>query len=83
MRVARGDLLTPEERTVYDAGCREWDDSEVLRPLQDMKQARDKLREMEAQRAKLEQRRGQLDAQIASLERRLAPHARELLGVEE
>jgi hypothetical protein len=83
VRVARGERLSPEERAVYDAIRRELEESETLQPLQSAKEARDELRELELQRRRLEQRRQELDAEIAAVERALAPQARELLGAEE
>jgi cell division protein FtsB len=82
-RVARGDRLTSEEFAVYDATRRELDESESLVPLQNARQAREELRDLEAERRRLEQRRQQLDAEIATIESTLAPQARELLGAEE
>ena len=82
LRVARG-RLSPEDRAVYDATRRELDDSEALGAIQNAKQAREELRDLEAQRHRLEQRRQELDAKIAAIESTLAPEARQLLGAEE
>jgi hypothetical protein len=83
VRVARGDRLSPEQQAVYEATRRELEDDETLGPLQDAKQAREELRDLEVQRRRLEQRRQELDAEIAAVENTLAPQARELLGAEE
>ncbi len=83
VRVARGDRLSPEDQAVYDTTRRELEDDETLEPLQDAKQAREELRDLEVQRRWLEQRRQELDTEIAAIESTLAPQARELLGAEE
>jgi hypothetical protein len=83
VRVARGDRLSPEDRAVYDTTRRELEDDETFKPLQSAKQARDELHELEVQHRCLEQRRQELDAEIAMIESALAPQARELLGAED
>jgi hypothetical protein len=83
VRVARGDPLSVEEQAIYDAARRELEEGEVLGPLQNARQAREELRGLEAERLRLEHRRQQLDAEIAGLERTLAPQVKELLGAGE
>jgi cell shape-determining protein MreC len=83
VRVARGDRLSPKDRVVYDTTRRALEESETLEPLQNVKQAREELRELEVQRRRLEQRRQELDAEISAIEGAPAPQARELLGAEE
>ena len=83
LRVARGERLSEEERSLYDASLRELDNREVLASLSDARQARAELRDLEAERRRLEERRQQLDAEITTLEGALAPQARQLLGAEE
>ena len=58
LRIAqRGDRLSPEDRAVYDATRRELDDNEALGAIQNAKQAREELHNLEAQRHRLEQHR--------------------------
>jgi hypothetical protein len=83
LRVARGERLSDEDRAVYDATRHELEDNETLQPFRHARQAREELRELELQRRGLEARRQELDAEIAAVERNLAPQARELLGAEE
>jgi septal ring factor EnvC (AmiA/AmiB activator) len=83
LRVARGDRLSAEDQAVYDATRRELEDNETRELIHNAQQAREELRELEAQRRRLEQRRQELDAEIAAIESTLAPQARELLGAEE
>ena len=83
LRVARGELLSSEDRAVYDTLLRDLDEDESFLPLQQASEARKELRELEAQRLGLQQRRTQLDEEIADLERKLAPQARHLISAEE
>ncbi len=83
MCAARGERLNPEERAIYDAALNELDDRESLAPLADAKQARAELRDLEAERGRLEERHRELDSEIAALEGAMAPEARQLLGAEE
>ncbi len=81
LRVARGELLRPEEQPAYEAGRLELEQSEQMAELAEAKQARDELLALDAERDRLEQRRKQLDAEIATLESRLNDPARHFLGV--
>ena len=83
LRVARGERLIAEDQAVYDQRRREFDDSETFVPVQNAKQAREELRDLETQRRALEQRRQELETEIAAIESTLAPQARQLLGAEE
>ncbi len=83
VRVARGEPLGREERELYEAARRELDETEILQPIDRARRARQELRALEAERGRLEQRRQQLDAEIAALESRLAQSTRQLLGAEE
>ncbi len=83
VRVARGETLHPEESELYDVGRRELEQAEVLRPIETARRARRELRALETEHRSLEQRRQQLDREIAALESRLPLAARQLLGAEE
>jgi hypothetical protein len=75
--------LNPEERALYDAGREELEKDEHFRELQDTRETREQLHALEAQRRQLEQRRQQLEGEIAALEKRIQQQTRHLLGVEE
>lgn len=81
LRVARGELLRPEEQSAYDAGRLELAQSEQTAELAAAKQAREELLALDAERDCLAKRRQQLDAEIATLESRLNDPARHFLGV--
>jgi len=83
VRVARGEQLNASDQSIYDAALRELDDREALTLLADARQARAELRSLEAERGRLEQRRQQLDMEIAAFESALAPQARQLLSAEQ
>lgn len=83
VRVARGETLRPEESEFYDTGRRELEQDEALRPIETAREARRRLRALETERVRLENRRQQLDSEIAALESRLPLGARRLLGAEE
>ncbi len=83
LKVARGHALSPEESASYDAGRQELDRDEKLQEMQSTRAAREQLQALEAERAKLERRRQQLNCEIAAFERRLDEQARQLLGAED
>ena len=83
VRVARGERLSPADRVVYDAGRRELEDNGNSEPLQNAKQAREELRDLEVQRRRLEQRRQELDAEITAIESALARKPGNSLAQEE
>lgn len=80
VRGARGEMLTTDERTFYEASLRQLDENERLGPLQSAKQARDNLHRLEAERTRLEERRQELDGEIKALESKLGQPARQALG---
>jgi hypothetical protein len=82
LQVARGRALGPEEKSFYDAGRHDVEADEKLQSLDSAKVARQELLALRAERTQSEQRRQQLDAEIAALEGRLDQETRELLGVE-
>ncbi len=82
LRVARGESLTPEEKSFYDATRQDFDSDEQLQPLRTTQLAKAELQTLEIERSQLEQRRRQLDTQIAALENRLSQSTRQLLGAE-
>jgi hypothetical protein len=59
------------------------DRDEKLRDVHDTRETREKLQALETERVRLENRRRQLDDEIAVLEARLQEQHRQLLGVEE
>lgn len=83
VRTARGESLRRDEQTIYDAGRHELEQDEKLGHLENAKQARVELQTLERERRRLEQRRQQLDGEIAALEGRLEQPTRQLLGAEE
>ncbi|MBC7818426.1 MAG: hypothetical protein IAG10_16185 [Planctomycetaceae bacterium] len=83
LRFARGETLSAEEQSRYEAIRDELDRDDELPLLANAKHARTDLRQLEAERDELERQRQQLDSRIASLEDRLSGQARQLLGVGE
>ncbi|MFM9962652.1 MAG: hypothetical protein ACKV2Q_15685 [Planctomycetaceae bacterium] len=76
LRVARGESLTPDEKSFYDATCQDFDSDEQQQPLRTAQLAKAKLQTLEVERTQLEQRRRQLDTQITALENRLSQSTR-------
>lgn len=83
LREAKGEALSPEEREAYQAGLSSLDHDESLHAVTDARQARQQWIALDAEYSTLEQRRQQLDAEIAELESRLSEHTRQYLGVED
>jgi hypothetical protein len=81
VRVARDDLLTGEEKRLYEVGRVELEKTEDFVKLPAAKQAREQLVALDAERDRLEQRRKQLDCEIAALESNLSDPERQFLGV--
>jgi chromosome segregation ATPase len=81
LRVARGDSLSPDEQSSYHAGRRELEREERLLETTEASESRRHLAALEAEHAKLERQRHQLDAEIARLEFQLRDPARQYLGV--
>ena len=81
LRVARGELLRHAEQQAYEAGRLELEQTEQFTELAVATQARGELAALDAERDQLEQRRKQLDGEIAALESRLNEPARQFLGV--
>lgn len=82
VRVARGESLTAEERTVYQSQLHDFETDEESQLLLGAKHAREDLTALESERSQLEQRRQELDAEIRLLESRMGQQTRLLLGVE-
>ncbi|MCI0681249.1 MAG: hypothetical protein L0Y71_04025 [Gemmataceae bacterium] len=80
LRVARGELLASEEQAYYETIMRQLDGNEPLEPLRSALDTRTKLRQLEAERIRLEEQRSRLDVEIVDLESQLGQRARELLG---
>lgn len=83
LRLARGETLSAEEQSRYEAIRDELGRDDELPLLASAKHARTDLRRLEAERDELERRRQQLDSRIAALEGRLSGQTRRLLGVGE
>jgi predicted nuclease with TOPRIM domain len=83
VRTARGETLTPQEQSAYEAALRGLDSHESLGTLADARHARQQLIALEAEHSRLEERRRQLGIQIEELEGRLGERTRELLKAEE
>ncbi len=81
VRVARGESLTADEALVYQARSDSLDAEEESQLLVRAKLARHDLTSLESERAELEQRHQELDAEICLLESRMGQQARCLLGV--
>jgi molecular chaperone GrpE (heat shock protein) len=81
LRVARGESLNADEQSSYDAGCCQLEQEEQLLETTEARESREHLAALEAERADLERRRRQLDAEIANLESRLSDQTRQYLGV--
>ena len=81
VRVARGESLTADETVVYQARndtSNAEDESELLEMA---KHARHDLTSLASERAQLERRHQELDAEIRLLESRMAQQTGRLLGV--
>lgn len=83
LQVARGLSLSPEEKTLYEAGRQELEKEEPLREVQKAREVRGQLRALEGESTQLERRRLQLDREIAALEEKLQEQTRQLLGTGE
>jgi len=84
LRAARGEHLSAEERTFYEAGRKQLDQEEVLsQESVAARAAREKLTALEAERVRLQMRRQQLDAEITALEAALNEQTQQLLGVKD
>jgi predicted nuclease with TOPRIM domain len=84
IRAAKGETLNAEEKAIYEAGCRALDAGEILDGrLEELKQARQRTEELEAERARLQTRYEALRAEIAELETNLSEPIRQALGVKE
>ena len=83
VRVARGEQLSPEERTRYEAGRQELEKDEQYREVQNAREIRDRLTIMEKRRGLLDQHRQKLYVEIASLEKQLPQQTQFVLGVKE
>jgi uncharacterized protein YlxW (UPF0749 family) len=81
LRVARGDFLSPDEQSSYQAGRRELEREERLVETKEARETREHLAALEAEHADLEKRRQQLNAEIGRLESQLEDHTRQYLGV--
>jgi predicted nucleic acid-binding Zn-ribbon protein len=83
-RVAKGESLTPAERTLYESGLRQLQEEESHpESLQELRQARATVRARQAELAQLAARREHLEAEIESLEEALTRQTRQLLDVED
>lgn len=83
LRAARGEALAPEERNTYQAGLSSLERDESLHAVTDARQARQQWIALDTEYSALEQRRQQLDTEIAELESRLSEQTRQYLGVED
>lgn len=84
IRAAKGETLNAEEQAIYEAGCRASDAEERLDGrLEELKQARQRTEELEAERARLQARYEALRAEIAELETNLSEPTRQALGIKE
>lgn len=82
VRVARGESLAEEERSVYEAGLRQREQEEPLRAdISSLQAARSSLAALEIEQTRLRKKRAELDAEIATLEASLNERTRRLLGV--
>src|SRR5262245_28628435 len=83
IRVARGESLSAEDEAYYHAVRRELEREETLGdPSPELRDARAAVASLEAERAALEGRRQQLQAEIDALEAALRRRTRQLLGSE-
>jgi predicted nucleic acid-binding Zn-ribbon protein len=83
LRLARGQSLSADEQSAYDAGRRALEQDELLRETAEARQLRAQLAALESEHGELQRRRAQLEGEIAELEARLSEQTREFLGVEE
>jgi len=69
LRNARGELLSPDERKVYEAHLARLEASEVLADdLEPWRQKRDEIKKLEEECTQLQSRRKALSKQIAQLD---------------
>ena len=83
LRVARGEALSPDQFATYESGRRVLEQQEQFPAATIARKAREELATLEAEHARLEKRRQQLDSEIASLESQLSQQTRQYLGVED
>jgi cell division protein FtsB len=83
LRVAREETLAPEELAAYQQGLSSFEQDESLQAITDARKARQYWIALDTEYLALEQRRGQLEGEIAKLESQLSEHTRQYLGVED
>ena len=80
VRAARGEHLAPEEQTSYEEGLRHLEAAETLDGgIDELRRVRAAVLAAEADRDRLQQRRTQLEREIALLESALSERTRHLL----
>ena len=84
LRVAKGEKLSGEERTAYEAGLKHLHDSEEIgRNATELSQARTAVQRLTVEQRKLQERQKTLDEQIVALEKVLDRGVGEKLAVKE
>jgi predicted nuclease with TOPRIM domain len=83
LRIARGEVLRPDEKARYEAVLQDTDAAESLGALADAMNARQKMQALETEHSRLEERRRHLEQEIEDLERRLGQPARQLLTTQD
>jgi hypothetical protein len=82
LRVAKGERLSAEEQAVYAAGKRRLHEEETLEgSLVRLRQTREEIKALEAERERLQERRQQLRERVTVLEAALSEKAKQALGV--
>ena len=82
LRAAKGETLSPEEQARYLEGKRILHEEEALEgSLIRLRQTREEIKALEAEREKLQERRRQLREKVAVLEAALSDKAKQALGV--
>jgi hypothetical protein len=83
LRVARGEALPPEEQVAYEVGRRQLEQAEALGdPREQARAAAAAVAALQAEHAKLQARRTEVEAEIARLEHALGEPVRQFLGAE-
>jgi predicted nuclease with TOPRIM domain len=82
LRVARGEMLNAEEQAVYVEGKHRLHEEEALEAsLIRLRQTREEIKSLEAERERLQERRRQLRERVTILESALSEKTKHALGV--
>lgn len=82
LRAAKGEMLSAEEQAIYVEGKRRLHEEEALEgSLLRLRQTREEIKALEAERERLQERRRQLRERVTVLESAMSEKAKQALGV--